>query len=87
MFSTWARLKIFLSRVLARISKIPGQNSNHKIFAYPDLAIRLLPVFLKTTFDILHLQCQKGQFTLQPCFTRWFVRKNIWLLPPKKLNY
>ena len=30
-----------------------------------------------------HIECQKGQFTLQPYPSRWFVRKNIWLLNQK----
>ena len=60
-------------RVLARISKMPVQNSNLKIFAHPDLVTNLLQILIPATFN--SLVCQKGQFTLQLCPRRWFVRK------------
>ena len=60
-------------RVLARISDIPVQNSNFKISARPDLATYLLQILIPAT--IKSLVCHKGQFTLQLCHRRWFVRK------------
>ena len=60
-------------RVLARISKMPVQNSNFQKFARPDLATYLLQILIPATF--VSLVCQKGQFTLQLCPRRWFVRK------------
>ena len=58
-------------RVLARISKMPVQNINSKISARPDLATKLLYIFIPTTSN--SQLCQKGHFTLQPCPRRWFV--------------
>ena len=60
-------------RVLARISRMPVQNSNFKISARPDLAINLLQILIPATIN--SLVCQKGQFTLQLCPRRWFVTK------------
>ena len=59
--------------VLARISKMPVQNSNFKMFARPDLATNLLQILIPATFN--SPVCQKGQFTLQLCPRRWFVLK------------
>ena len=53
------------SRVLARISKMPVQNSNFKISARPDLATYLLKILIPATFN--SLVCQKGQFIVQLC--------------------
>ena len=53
------------SRVLARISKMPVQNSNSKISACPDLATHLLHILIPATFN--NRMCQKGEFTLQVC--------------------
>ena len=73
-------------RVLARISKMPVQNSNFKMFARPDLASYLLQILLPATLN--SLVCQKGQFTLQLCPRRWFVRKISNYYIPKFLgNY
>ena len=69
------------SRVLARISKMPVQNSNLKIFALPDLATYLLQILIPATFS--SLVCQKGQFTFQLCLRRWFVRKIFSYYTPK----
>ena len=52
-------------RVLARISKMPVQNTNFKISARPDLATYLLQILIPATFN--SLVCQKGHFTLQQC--------------------
>ena len=60
-------------RVLARISKMPVQNSNFKISARPDLATNLLQILMPAT--IYSLVCQQGRFTLQLCPRRRFVRK------------
>ena len=60
-------------RVLARISKMPVQNSKFKISARPDLATNLLQILIPATIN--SLVYQKGQFTLQLCPRRWFVRK------------
>ena len=70
--------------VLARISKMPVQNSNSKISACPDLARELLQILIPTTFN--SLLCQKGQFTYQPCQRRWFVRKVYCYYHPKVKN-
>ena len=64
----------------ARISKMPVQNSNFKNFARPDLATYLLQKIVPATFN--SLVCKKGQFTLQQCPRRWFVR-NLVITPQK----
>ena len=46
------------ARVLARISKMPVQNSITKIYALPDLTTQLLQILTPTTFS--SLLCQKG---------------------------
>ena len=53
---------------------MPVQNSNFKISARPDLDTNLLQILIPTS-TINSLVCQKGQFTLQLCPRRWFVRK------------
>ena len=58
---TWLYVDFY--RVLARISKMPVQNSIFKISARPDLATYLLQILIPATFN--SLVCQKGQFTLQ----------------------
>ena len=58
-------LKVSSVYVLARILKMPVQNSNFKIFARPDLATHLFQILLPATFN--NLMCQKGQFSLQVC--------------------
>ena len=58
-------LRIPKSRVLARISKVPVQNSNFKKFTRPDLATYLPQFLIPATFN--SLVCQKGQFALQLC--------------------
>ena len=52
---------------------MPVQNSNFKISARPDLATNLLQILIPATIN--SLVCQKGQFTLQQCPRRWFVKK------------
>ena len=47
-----------MCRVLARISKVPVQNSNFKIFARPDLATYLLKILIPAIIN--SLVCQKG---------------------------
>ena len=62
-----------VARVLARISKMPVQNSNFKISARPDLATRLLQILIpKILYGLL---CQKRKFTPQLCHRKWFGRK------------
>ena len=51
---------------------MPVQNSNFKFFAHPDLATYLLQILIQASFN--SPVCQKGQFTLQLCPRRWFVR-------------
>ena len=70
-----------VSRVLARISKMPVQISNFRISARPDLATSLLQIPIATTFN--KVLCQKGQDTLQLCSRRWFVREIFGYYPPK----
>ena len=72
---------MIIVRVLARISKMPVQNSNFKISARPDLAINLLQILIPATIN--SLVCQKGQFTLQPCPRRWFVTMIFGYYTPK----
>ena len=60
---------------------MPVQNSNFKSFARPDLATYLLQILIPATFN--SLVCQKGQFTLQLCPRRWFVRKIFGYYTPK----
>ena len=52
-------------RVLARIPKLPVQNSNSEIPARPDLSTQLLQIGNSTRS--ISILCQKGQFTLKPC--------------------
>ena len=74
-------INVCQSRVLARIIKIPVYNSNFKCSARPDLATQLLKILITSKFDTL--SCLKGQFTLQPCHRRWFVRKMFDYYPKK----
>ena len=60
---------------------MPVHNSNFKISVRPDLATKLLWILLQATIN--SLLCQKGQFTLQPCPRRWFVRKIFGYYTPK----
>ena len=60
---------------------MPLQNSNFKISARPDLATTLLQILIPAT--ISSLVCQKGQFTLQQCPRRRFVRKIFGYYTPK----
>ena len=79
---TWTESTfLIVTRVLARISKMPVQNSNLKFFTCPDLATNLLQILIPATFN--SLVCPKGQFTLQLCPRRWFVRKIFVYYPPK----
>ena len=48
---------------------MPVDNSDSDIYARPDLATQLLQILITTTFNTL--LCQKAQFKLQPCHTRW----------------
>ena len=79
---------IFLTpqyRVLAKISKMSVQNSYFKTFALPDLATSVLQILIPATFN--SLVCQNGQFTLQLCPRRWFVRKMLgYYIPEVKLK-
>ena len=69
------------ARVLARISKVPVQNSNSKISARPYLATYPLHNLPPTTLN--SLSCQKGHFAHQLCPRRWFLRKIFGNYPPK----
>ena len=68
-------------RVLARISKMPVQNSSFKISACSDLTTYLLHNLIPATFN--SPVCQKGHFTLQPCPRSCFVRKIVGYYTPK----
>ena len=54
---------------------MPVPNSNFKISVRPDLATSLLQILIPATIN--NLVCQKGQFTIQLCPRRWFVRKTF----------
>ena len=74
--------KLHIARVLARISKVPVQNSNSKISVCPDLATNLLQIRIPTTFN--SLLCQKKQkFTLKLLSERSFVRRILVYYPQK----
>ena len=60
---------------------MPVQNSNSKMFACPDLPTKLLQILILTALYIL--LSQKGQFLLQPCLRRLFVRKRFGFAPKK----
>ena len=79
--STQNNLGVLRGRVLARISKMPVQNSKFKISARPDLATNLLQILIPATIN--SLVCQRGQFTLQLCHRSWFVRKIFGYYFPK----
>ena len=72
-FKTVKLKTVSYTSVLARISKMPVQNSNFKTFAPPDLVTYLLQIRIPATFN--SLVYQKGQFTIQLCHRRWFLRK------------
>ena len=56
MMPSWGR-----DRVLARIFKMPDQNSNSKISARPDLATQLRQILIPTIFNKLIAYCvEKG---------------------------
>ena len=67
--------------VLARIFKMPVQNSNSNISARPYLATNLLQILMTATIN--SLLCQKGQLTLHLFPIRWFARKIFGYYPPK----
>ena len=69
------------ARVLARISKMPVQNSNFNISGGPDFASNILLLLIPASFH--SLVYQKGQSTLQLCPRRWFVCKLFGNYPPK----
>ena len=52
---------------------MPVQNTNFENFARPDVATYLLQILILATLN--SPVCQNGQFTLQLCPRRWFVRK------------
>ena len=52
---------------------MPVPNSNFKISVSPDLATSLLQILIPARVN--SLVCQRGQFTLQLCPRRWFVRE------------
>ena len=79
--STYILLFVSRLRVLARISKMPVQNSNFKFITRPDLATSLFQIPILTTFN--NLSCEKGQFTLQLWPRRWFVREILGYYSPK----
>ena len=60
MFFIWTGkiTDLIIVTVLARISKMPVQNSNFKNSANPDLATNLLQILIPGT--IYSLVCQKG---------------------------
>ena len=61
------------------------QNRNFEIFARPDLATYLLQILIPAIVN--SLVCQKGQFTLQLCTRRWFVRKiSDYYIPKVKIE-
>ena len=60
---------------------MPVQNSNFETFARSDLPTYLLQILIPATFN--SLVSQKGQFTLQLCPRRWFVRKISGYYTPK----
>ena len=60
---------------------MPVKNSNFKMSARPDLATYLLQILKAATFN--SLVCQNGQFTLQLCPRRWYLREICVYYPPK----
>ena len=64
-----------------RQTEIQGLSQDFKISARPDLATDLLKILIAATIN--SLVCQKRQFTLQLCPTRWFVRKIFVYYTPK----
>ena len=84
VFLYHSQLASLQDRVLARISKMHVQNSNFKISARPDLATNLLQILIPAKIN--SLVCQKGQFALQLCPKRRFVRKIFGYYTPKGQN-
>ena len=64
---------------------MPVQNSNFKKSARPDLASYILQILIPATVN--SLVCQTGQFTLQLCPWRWFVRKIFGYYTPKVKDF
>ena len=76
----WLRL---WGRVLARIWRMPVQNSNSKYSARPDLATNLVQILISTTFDWLF--CKKDNIHSRPVLEVGLF-ENISLLPLKKFK-
>ena len=74
------------ARVLARISKMPVQNSNSKRSAHPDLCTNLLQILCQLHFVAYCVK--KGQFTFHSCPRRLFVWKifGLPLIHPQRQN-
>ena len=68
-------------RVLARISKIPVQNSYFKISARPDLATYLLQILIPATYN--SLVCQKGNLHFSYVLEDGLLRKYLVITPQK----
>ena len=54
---------------------MPFQNDHLKISACPDLVTQLLKILSPTVFD--SLLGKMGQFTLQPCLMRGYVKQRF----------
>ena len=66
-------------RVLARISKMPIQNSNIKISAHPNLPTHLLQILIPTTFN--SLLCQKGNLHVRHPLKDGLLGKSLDITP------
>ena len=69
------------SHRISGFQKCLSKTAISKISACPDLATYLLQIPIPATYN--SLVCQKGQFTLQLCHRRWFVRKIFGYYTPK----
>ena len=69
------------TRVLARISKKPVQNSNFKISARPDLATYLLQILIPATIN--SLVCHKGHLHIFHIIEDDLFGKYLLILPQK----
>ena len=68
-------------RVLARISKMPVQNSNFKISARPDLATYVLKILIPATFN--SLVCQNGNLYVSYVLEDSLLGKYLVITPQK----
>ena len=72
---------VTVNRVLARISKMPDQNSNSESSAHPNLATNLFQITLPSTY--ISLLCQKGNSHFSYVLEDGLLGKYLVITPKK----